>query len=62
MTQRVAFITGCSEPSSLGASFALDLLSRGWKVIASARKLETMQSLEVAGCEVNFLLRVMADY
>lgn len=50
---RVALITGCSEPHSLGASLALDLLARGWKVIATARKLETLKDLEAAGCLVS---------
>lgn len=50
--RKVAFITGCSEPASLGAAFALDLYSRGWRVFVSARKIQTLTGLESAGCEV----------
>jgi NAD(P)-dependent dehydrogenase (short-subunit alcohol dehydrogenase family) len=52
-TRRVALVTGCSEPESLGASLALSLLGRGYKVYTTARKLESMKQLEGAGCEVS---------
>ncbi|RSH90013.1 hypothetical protein EHS25_001346 [Saitozyma podzolica] len=48
----VALVTGCSEPESLGAALALNLLGRGYKVYATARKLESMKQLEGKGCEV----------
>lgn len=51
-TQRVALITGCSEPNSIGANLALDLLRRGWKVYATARKVETLAPLKAEGAQV----------
>lgn len=51
-TQRVALITGCSEPNSIGANLALDLLRRGWKVYATARKIETLAPLKAEGAQV----------
>jgi NADP-dependent 3-hydroxy acid dehydrogenase YdfG len=51
--RKVALVTGCSEPDSLGAALALNLLSRGYKVYATARKLESMKQLEGKGCEVS---------
>ena len=50
--KRVAVITGCSDPDSLGAAFARDLLGRDWMVIATARNVETMKDLKARGCEV----------
>jgi hypothetical protein len=50
---KVALVTGCSEPESLGAALALNLLGRGYKVYATARKLESMKQLEGKGCEVS---------
>ena len=52
-TERVAFITGCSEPDSLGAALARDLLSRKWWVFVSARKISTLEPLKALGCEVS---------
>ncbi|WVQ85604.1 hypothetical protein IAT38_007770 [Cryptococcus sp. DSM 104549] len=51
-TKRVALITGCSEPKSLGANLALALLVKGWRVFATARKVETMRGLQDDGCDV----------
>ncbi|WWD21751.1 hypothetical protein CI109_106238 [Kwoniella shandongensis] len=50
--RKVALITGCSDPSSLGAAMALELLARGWKVYASAIEVDSMQDLENAGCSI----------
>ncbi|ORY29651.1 hypothetical protein BCR39DRAFT_165923 [Naematelia encephala] len=50
--RKVALVTGCSEPTSLGAGFCRDLLRRGWRVFASARKVETMDELRAEGCDV----------
>jgi NADP-dependent 3-hydroxy acid dehydrogenase YdfG len=50
--QRVALITGCSEPNSLGVATVKHLHSKGWKVVATARKVETMQALKASGIEV----------
>lgn len=50
--QRVALITGCSESNSIGANLALDLLRRGWKVYATARKVETLAPLKAEGAQV----------
>jgi 1-acylglycerone phosphate reductase len=52
-TKPVAVITGCSEPKSLGAAFARELLSRGWTVFATARKISTLEGLKGEGCEVS---------
>ena len=54
-SNQVALITGCSEPGSLGASLALELRKRGWQVIATARKIETMKLLATEGCHVGVL-------
>nr|XP_019008253.1 uncharacterized protein I206_06808 [Kwoniella pini CBS 10737]OCF47034.1 hypothetical protein I206_06808 [Kwoniella pini CBS 10737] len=51
-TKKIALITGCSDPTSLGAALALDLLARGWKVYAPAIDVETMSALAKAGCSV----------
>ncbi|CAD6590295.1 MAG: hypothetical protein TREMPRED_005687 [Tremellales sp. Tagirdzhanova-0007] len=51
-SNQVALITGCSEPGSLGASLALELRKRGWQVIATARKIETMKLLATEGCHL----------
>lgn len=50
VTKRVAVITGCSEPKSLGAAFSRELLARGWTVFATARKEATLSPLRDAGC------------
>lgn len=52
LKKRVALVTGCSEPNSLGAAFSRELLSRNWTVFATARKLQTLDELKAAGCEV----------
>ncbi|WWC59707.1 uncharacterized protein I303_102269 [Kwoniella dejecticola CBS 10117] len=49
---KVALITGCSDPTSLGAALALDLLSRNWKVFATAINVDSMSALDKAGCTV----------
>ena len=49
-SKRVAIISGCSEPNSLGAAFSRDLLARGWTVFATARKESTLSQLKEAGC------------
>ena len=51
--QRVAIITGCSEPTSLGAAFARELLQRKWTVFATARSVSTLEYLRDAGCQVS---------
>ncbi|WVQ77982.1 hypothetical protein IAT38_000063 [Cryptococcus sp. DSM 104549] len=51
-TQRVAIITGCSEPESIGANIARKLLKKGWRVFATARKVETMEGLKKEGCDL----------
>jgi 1-acylglycerone phosphate reductase len=50
MSKRVAVITGCSEPNSLGAAFARELLNRNWTVFATARNESTLSQLREAGC------------
>ena len=61
--QRVALVTGCSEPTSLGVATVKHLHSKGWKVIATARKVETMKALQTSGIEVcfTFLVWVRTD-
>jgi NADP-dependent 3-hydroxy acid dehydrogenase YdfG len=51
-SRKVALVTGCSEPSSLGAAISLDLLHRGFRVYATARKVSSMKELEKEGCDV----------
>ncbi|WOO79829.1 NADPH-dependent 1-acyldihydroxyacetone phosphate reductase [Vanrija pseudolonga] len=58
---RVALITGCSEPTSLGAHLALELKRRGFRVFASARKLSTMDALKAEGLDTIELDVVSAD-
>jgi NADP-dependent 3-hydroxy acid dehydrogenase YdfG len=52
MAQLVWLITGCS--SGLGQEFVSQILSRGDKVIATARRLESesIQSLQSAGASI----------
>jgi len=50
---RVALVTGCSEPDSLGVATVQHLHKRGWRVIATARRIETMQALKASGIEVS---------
>ncbi|CAO2655984.1 Nn.00g047870.m01.CDS01 [Neocucurbitaria sp. VM-36] len=50
--QKVALITGCSSPTSLGAAMALALLNREWKVYATSIDVDSMTDLHKSGCEV----------
>ncbi len=50
---RAVLITGCS--SGIGAATARHLVTRGWKVYATARRLETLHDLAAAGCETMIL-------
>jgi NADP-dependent 3-hydroxy acid dehydrogenase YdfG len=54
-TRRVALITGCSEPQSLGVATVRQLQKRGWRVIATARKAESMRALQEDGVDVSAL-------
>ncbi|KAL1409439.1 hypothetical protein Q8F55_003422 [Vanrija albida] len=58
---RVALITGCSEPSSLGAHLALELKRRGFRVFATARRLATMEHLRAEGLDTFELDVVSAE-
>ncbi|WOO80062.1 Short-chain dehydrogenase cctT [Vanrija pseudolonga] len=49
MPPRVALITGCSEPTSLGAALALELHHLGVKVYATARNGSTLAHLAAEG-------------
>lgn len=51
--RRVVLITGCSESTSLGAAFTRELLKRGWRVFATARKIETLEYLQSEGADVS---------
>lgn len=51
--QKVALITGCSNPTSLGAAMAVDLYNRGWKVYATSIEVESMTQLQKLGCVVD---------
>jgi NADP-dependent 3-hydroxy acid dehydrogenase YdfG len=53
-SKRVALITGCSEPTSLGVAMVKQLHEQGWQVIATARKVETMEALEAIGITVRY--------
>jgi NAD(P)-dependent dehydrogenase (short-subunit alcohol dehydrogenase family) len=46
MTSQRALVTGCS--TGIGRATAIDLTSRGYEVIATARRPETIKDLEVA--------------
>ena len=50
MSPKTVLITGCSE-GGIGHSLALEWHQRGYKVYATARKLESMRHLEAAGIE-----------
>jgi NADP-dependent 3-hydroxy acid dehydrogenase YdfG len=56
-SSKVALVTGCSEPHSLGAALSLDLLRRGFRVFATARRIETLAPLQAKGCDVSFAPR-----
>lgn len=47
MTQKVVLITGCS--SGIGRALALEFLNRGYRVIATARRQESIIELESIG-------------
>lgn len=53
--KKVALITGCSEPASLGAAMARDLLGRGWSVYATSIEVDGMAELRRKGCHVSRL-------
>ncbi|HEX3909380.1 MAG TPA: oxidoreductase [Solirubrobacteraceae bacterium] len=46
---KAVLITGCS--TGIGRATALRLVGGGWKVYATARRLETLSELQAAGCE-----------
>ncbi len=46
--KKTAFLTGCS--TGIGRELALRLREMGWQVVATARRPETLESLEKAGC------------
>lgn len=50
MSPKTVLITGCSE-GGIGHSLALEWHKRGYKVFATARKLESMKQLDAAGIE-----------
>jgi NADP-dependent 3-hydroxy acid dehydrogenase YdfG len=49
--QRVALITGCGAPSGIGSCIALELANRGYRVFATARRIEQMAHL-MGTCEL----------
>lgn len=50
MAPRIWFITGCS--TGFGRELALQVLQRGDRVIAAARKASSLEELEAAGAKV----------
>lgn len=50
MSRKSVLITGCSE-GGIGHSLALEWHSKGHRVFATARKLETMKALDAVGIE-----------
>jgi NAD(P)-dependent dehydrogenase (short-subunit alcohol dehydrogenase family) len=50
---REVLITGCS--SGIGAATALGLARAGFRVVATARRPETLDGLRAAGCEIEAL-------
>lgn len=48
--QRTVLITGCS--TGIGRVAALEFLGRGWTVIATARRIDTLSDLKDKGCHV----------
>jgi NADP-dependent 3-hydroxy acid dehydrogenase YdfG len=49
-TSKAVLITGCS--SGIGEATARRLAGKGWTVYASARRLESIEPLKQAGCEL----------
>lgn len=43
-TQKVALITGCSD-GGIGHALALELHNRGWRVFATARRVEAITGI-----------------
>ena len=50
--KKIALITGCSNPDSLGAAMTRELLTREWKVYATSIEVEGMAELQKSGSEV----------
>ncbi|WOO80065.1 Short-chain dehydrogenase cctT [Vanrija pseudolonga] len=51
MEQRVVLITGCGEPTSIGAALALELKAHGLRVFATARNVGSMAGLAAEGID-----------
>lgn len=49
-SRRTVLVTGCSD-NGMGSALAIALHDKGWRVIASARNLSKMKTLEAAGIE-----------
>lgn len=57
ITPRVALVTGCSEPESLGAQLALSLAKEhGFRVFATARNVKSLSGLAAEGLDVSMPL------
>jgi NAD(P)-dependent dehydrogenase (short-subunit alcohol dehydrogenase family) len=52
-SSRVVIITGCS--SGIGAASAAAFAAAGWITVATARRIDTLESLKSLGCEVDTL-------
>jgi NAD(P)-dependent dehydrogenase (short-subunit alcohol dehydrogenase family) len=51
--RKVALVTGCSQPNSLGAHICLAFRQRGYRVFATCRApLDRIRFLEEQGCEI----------
>jgi len=50
MSKKTVLITGCSE-GGIGHSLALEWHNRGYRVFATARRLEAMEALSRTGIE-----------
>jgi NAD(P)-dependent dehydrogenase (short-subunit alcohol dehydrogenase family) len=51
MSKKTVLITGCSE-GGIGSSLALEWHNQGYRVFATARRLEAMETLAKAGIEL----------